>query len=143
MRVALLRPIRVSLLSAEKREHLRIVADHIVALERLCKVMESRLVARDWDGLTQAIADSRRLTHGMQNAMEDASVARDALFDEQVFTRLRRVYAIRDEQMARLRHYQESIGERLRTFAKWKNFARSISARDATPTQSVGLDRLR
>ena len=139
----LIRMDRASLRSAEDETRLRAIADHIGALETLCRTLESRLMSRDWHGLEEAIADSRRITHGLQNAMEDAVAARDELFDSQVFSRLRRVYAVRDEQMDRLSRYRDSVGERLRTISKWKGYARSIGAKDARPRATVGLDRLR
>ena len=122
---------------------MRAIADHISALESLCRNLEAHLMARDWAALDQSIADSRRITHGLQNAMEEALPLRDELFDSHVFSRLRRVFSVREDQMERLMRYRESVGERLRTISKWKGYARAIGAKDSRPRATVGLDRLR
>lgn len=96
---------------------------------------------RRWPELDNAIADSRRITHALQNAMDDAAPVRDAAFDEHVFSRLRRIQAIRQNQMVRLQQYHDSVGERLRLIARWKGALRSMG-RSRTRPRLAALDRL-
>lgn len=98
-------------------------------LEALCGRIERALMLRQWPELDAAIADSRRLTHALQNAMDDARDLRTKEFDENVFRRLRYIHAIRENQMARLQQYHDAVGERLRLIARWKSALRSISAK--------------
>jgi hypothetical protein len=95
-------------------------------VEGLCGRIERALMTRRWDELGEAIADSRRLTHALQNAMDEAEEARDSSFDEAVFRRLRHVHLIRENQMARLQHYHNAVGERLQLIARWKSALRSF-----------------
>lgn len=109
-----------------KRDLLSAVETSLREVEGLCGRIERALMSRSWDDLSEAIADSRRLTHALQNAMDDAKEARDAAFDEVVFRRLRHVHVIRENQLARLQHYHNAVGERLQLVARWKSALRSI-----------------
>lgn len=93
--------------------------------------MERALVKRDWQEIDGAIADARRVTHALQNAMDEAAPARTQAFDDSVLQRLRYVGAIRDNQMKRLRHYHDTVGERLTLLGRWRSALRSFSARTA------------
>jgi hypothetical protein len=98
-------------------------------LEALCGRIERALMLRQWPELEAAIADSRRVTHALQNAMEEAHSMRTKSFDEHVFRRLRYVHVIRENQMTRLQQYHDAVGERLRLVARWKSALRSITAK--------------
>jgi len=102
-------------------------------LEGLCGTLERALMRRDWSGLAGAIADSRRVTHGLQNAMDDAAGVRDEQFDEAVRRRLRHIEGIRNNQMARLQQYQKAVGERLQLMSRWKSALRSMGPRSQQP----------
>lgn len=109
-------------------------------LERLCGILERALMRRRWDALESAIADSRRIMHAFQNAMDDAKVVRNEEFDRAIFRRLREIQAIRQNQMARLQQYHDAVGDRLRLTARWKSALRSMSA--ATPPRLQAVDGL-
>ena len=102
-------------------------------LEALCGALERALMRRNWNELEAAIADSRRVTHALQNAMDDAVPVRDAHFDETVRRRLQYVVSIRNNQMSRLRQYQNAVGERLQLIARWKPALRSMAPPQAQP----------
>jgi hypothetical protein len=84
---------------------------------------------RRWGDLEAAIADSRRITHALQNAMDDARSVRDAAFDAAVQRRLYYIHAIRQNQMERLQQYHDAVGERLRLVARWKSALKSLAGR--------------
>jgi hypothetical protein len=106
-------------------------------LEALCAMLERALVRRSWRDVERAIADSRRITHALQNAMEEAAHLRSAAFDEGVLRRLRHVYALRQNQMARLQQYRDAVGDRLKLTARWKAALRSMSTGRAARVQAV------
>jgi len=123
--------------SAERRAVEREVSE----LERLCGALERDLVSGHWAGVANSLRDSRRATHAFRNAMEAAAEARDDAFDRAVETRVQRVLAVRDDQLARLIAYHDGVAERLRLISGWKRFARSVRAKDAPRKRTVGLDR--
>jgi len=101
-------------------------------LEALCGRMERALAKREWPEIDAAIADARRVTHALQNAMEEAAPVRTQEFDDGVFQRLRYVGAIRDNQMKRLQQYRNALSERLGAVGRWKAALRSLSTRTLT-----------
>ncbi len=111
------KPPRVPVLqpSANPQALLAAVEEALRELEALCGRAERALMLRSWGELHAALADSRRVTHALANAMDDARTVRDAAFDEDVFRRVRYVGAIRENQMARLCHYRDAVGERLQS----------------------------
>lgn len=111
-------------------------------LEALCGRIERALMRRQWSELETAIADSRRVMHAFQNAMDDARNLRTKGFDEQVFRRLRYVHAIRQNQMTRLQQYHDAVGERLRLMARWKSALRSIASK-LPPSGLIALNEIR
>lgn len=106
------------------------VEREMAALEQLCVDMETALAARRWAALHGFFGDARRLGHALKNAMENAASVRDEDFDARMHARIRRVSAVRDDQLARLRAYRDAVSERLQAIAKHKAFARAIGARD-------------
>jgi hypothetical protein len=113
----------------------------IAELERSCADIERALGLKHWDAFARAMADARRITHALQNAMEAAAPARDDAFDAEMFGRARRVHAIRENQLARLRSYHDAVGEKLGQIARLKRFAKKVGAKSA-PSQLASLDRL-
>lgn len=97
---------------------------------------------RRWDELEAAIADSRRITHALQNAMDDARPVRDTAFDEKVKQRLYYVHAIRQNQMERLQQYHDAVGDRLRLMARWKTALKTLASR-ANGAKPAALDSRR
>lgn len=117
------------------------VEQEVGELEGLCGRFERCLMRRTWDDMDAAMADARRVTHALQNAMEAAVPVRDAEFDERIYRRLRMVYALRSQQMERLEQYHSAVGERLHLISRWKNALRSMSAERAA-SRLGSLDRL-
>lgn len=102
------------------------VLSEVEQLEQLCNEMELALRETDFERLNVALADARRTMHAFENAMEAAANVRDEAFDAAVFARLRKVYAVRDEQQGRLKMHRNALGERLAGIARWREYARSI-----------------
>lgn len=114
---------------ANDNPQLALVQATLSELEALCGRMERALSKRDWSEIQSAVADARRVTHALQNAMDDAAGVRTPAFDADVMRRLRYVGAIRDNQMKRLQQYHDAVGERLKTLARWKSALRSFAKR--------------
>jgi len=112
---------------------LRAIQAEVESLERLCADAERAMMGARWDDLGTALGESRRVQHALQNAMHDAVDVRDESFDAAVFAKLRWIFSIRENQMARLRHYHDAIGERLRSIAQLKSVAHRIGAQHAQP----------
>jgi hypothetical protein len=117
------------------------VRSELAALEALCGEVERGMMARRWDQLGTVLAESRRVRHALQNAMDAARDARDERFDTEIFQRLRYLYAVRENQIARLRTYQHSVRERLSLIARWKNAARTLGSHGRKSKLGT-LDRL-
>lgn len=117
------------------------VCEQIQALESLCGVIEHAMMSGNWDELGSALADSRRIQHALENAMHDAREARSENFDAEATARLRRIFSIRENQMSRLRQYQDAIGDRLTSIARFKNVARRIGTARAR-SRLGALDQL-
>jgi hypothetical protein len=129
--------------SAKEPDALRAAVEREVGeLERLCRDMETYLVAGDWNSAGNALRDSRRATHAFLNAMEAAAAFRDEAFDAGVHARLRRVFDVRQDQLQRLEQFHEGVGSRLQTISKFKMYARSVGKK-RPPLSRLGLDRTR
>ena len=111
----------------------------IGALETSCAELEAALQEHDWERLDAAIGSARRITHSLEKELERDDLERDEAFDALVRERLERIHAIRDRQIVRLSAYHEELGERLKTFVKFKAYARSIGA-NTIPPRRAGLD---
>lgn len=96
-------------------------------LEQFCNEIELSLRERDWKRLNTALAGSRRAMHAFENAMAESQPARTEAFDQTVFARMQRVYAVRQEQLERLTSIHNEIGDRLRSISQWKQYARSVA----------------
>ena len=121
---------------------LEAIARDVNELERLCLEIDASITQRDWERLGTALADSRRVTHSVQNAMDDSARYRTAEFDEAVFARLQQIYAYREERMVTLQRIHDDIGDRLRQLSRWKGYARSIAGGERR-TQSRLFDSRR
>jgi hypothetical protein len=128
--------------SASREALLGAVESTLRELETLCGRLERALMTRRWKDLDGAIADSRRITHALQNAMDDARPVRDGAFDERVMRRLRYVHAIRQNQIARLQQYHEAVGDRLHLIARWKAAVKSMGRGRAPKPRLTAVDRL-
>jgi hypothetical protein len=128
--------------SANRDVLLGAVESALRELESLCGRLERALMRRRWDELSAAIADSRRITHALANAMDDARAVRDGAFDEQIMRRLHYVEAIRQNQMARLQQYHDAVGERLQLLARWKAAVRSMGGGRTPKPRLTAVDGL-
>jgi hypothetical protein len=108
-------------------------------IERLCLDLERSLVSGDWNEAGNALRSTRRAMHAFANAME-ACPDRDEAFDQTIRARMRRVYDVREDQLARLIAFRDGIGERLKTLSRWKAFASSMGVKRA-PKRTAGFDR--
>jgi hypothetical protein len=118
------------------------VAREINELERLCGEINAALDERNWARLAGAIADSRRVTHAMENAMADAMPYRDARFNQAVFARLQRIFSYRQERMRELEAFHHEVAEKLKQISRWKVYARSLGSREPIK-RTTGLNQLR
>jgi DNA-binding ferritin-like protein len=118
------------------------VEHELSSLEALCGEVERALMHRDWKRMDAAIADTRRITHGLRNAMDAARDVLDETFTETINRRLRYVHAIRENQMTRLQQYQDAVSERLRLIARWKSALRSMGKPQPARPQLGSLDHL-
>jgi hypothetical protein len=116
------------------------VVQEVAELERLCGDLERSLVAGDWNEVGNALRSSRRTTHAFLNAMEAAAPHRDEAFDRAVNARMRRVFDVREDQLARLETFHSGVGARLKQLSRWKEFAASVGSKRA-PARTLGLDR--
>ena len=89
---------------------LEAVAHDINELEHLCLEIDASIGARDWNRLGAALANSRRVTHSLQNVMAEASPYRTPEFDKAAFARLHQIYAYRQERMDTLQAIHDDIG---------------------------------
>jgi hypothetical protein len=121
---------------------LQAVARDINELERLCLEIDASITERDWNRLGAALADSRRVTHSMMNAMADAAPYRTPDFDKAAFERLQQIYTYRQQRMDTLQAIHDEIGGKLRQLSRWKGYARSIGGRERL-RRSAGLDSTR
>lgn len=124
------------------QEALEAVARDINELERLCLEIDASINERNWDRLGTALADSRRVTHSVQNGMDEATPYRTEEFDKAAFGRLAQIYAYRQERMDRLQAIHNEIGDRLRQISRWKVYARSVAGGERL-RRSAGLDSRR
>lgn len=105
------------------------VEQALAGIESLCGDLERALAARDWKAIAQGQADSRRWQHALTNAMDSSVSIRTPEFDATVVARVRRIYAFRADQLARVERYRETIRERLGTVVKFKAYAKSVGAK--------------
>ncbi|MHB8146696.1 MAG: hypothetical protein ACYDGM_05450 [Vulcanimicrobiaceae bacterium] len=113
----------------------------IVDLERLCGELQSGIASTDWVRCDALLADMRRVTHALRNALQASDGQRNAAFEAQVRERVQRIMHVRDEQIERLRTFHDGVGERLRMLSNWKSYARSVGAKEKR-VRSAGLDSL-
>jgi hypothetical protein len=115
--------------SVDAKTARKAVEVEVVELERLCSELERSLVAGDWNAVGNALRLSRRTTH-------------DEAFDRKVNARMRRVFDMREDQLARLETFHGDIGERLTTLSRWKAYASSMGSKRA-PARTAGFDKIR
>ena len=121
------------------RSALEHIASAIAELERLCLEIDASIAARDWPRLSTALSDSRRVTHGVENAMAEGAAYRTPDFDKAAFERLQQVFAYRQERLDTLQAIHNEVGERLKQLSLWKTYAKAVTPKEM-PRRSLGLD---
>ena len=119
----------------------REIAALIEELEELCAKAERALVALQWDDVHAAIAEQRRVTQALVNAMEANKSSRTEAFDKEVLRHIERIYAVRDNQLRRMMSYRDKVRERLRLIARAKQARRTFGT--YSRSGSAGLNLLR
>lgn len=119
--------------SVNHDERLLAVQSEVDALERLCADVEVAMTAGRWTDLDVALRESRRVQHALENAMHDSQSVRDEAFDVAVQAKLRWIFTIRENQMARMKYFRDAISERLQSIALAKSVARRVGAQHAQP----------
>ena len=119
--------------SVNHDERLLAVQSEVDALERLCADVEVAMTAGRWTDLDVALRESRRVQHALENAMHDSQSVRDEAFDGAVQAKLRWIFTIRENQMARMKYFRDAISERLQSIALAKSVARRVGAQHAQP----------
>jgi hypothetical protein len=119
------------------------IAAEMTNLEQLCNELELGLRSRDFARMERALNDSRRVMHAFRNAMAESKPLRTAEFDRVVFARLQRIYSIHQDQMGRLGAVRDDAAERLRTIAKFREYARSIGGSKAQRNRAKLFQDLR
>jgi len=126
--------------ASDRPAEIETIVREVGDLERLCGELEKGIAATDWENCARLLAQMRRATHALRNALQTTQGQRDEAFEEQLRARIQRIMQVRDGQIERLRAFHDGVGERLRTLSNWKVYARSVGAKDA-PRRSAGLDR--
>lgn len=118
---------------------------HIVALvaelEGSVRDAEGLLIEREWERLDALLADQRRITHAISNAVTLSDGQRPDAFDRELGRRLRAIEERRADQMRRLRAFSEAVGSRLSVMARAKLMRKARSG-DESPPPSL-LDSFR
>jgi hypothetical protein len=115
----------VSLPSAEPHPA-RTIIGLVGELDALVSAAEDLLTRRAWAALEKSLADQRRITHAISNAMRLSAGERPERFDLELRARLRAIAARRSEQLRRLCAYRDSIGARLEVMTRAKAMRRAV-----------------
>jgi hypothetical protein len=105
-------------------------------LESLCVASERALMAKEWDELARVLDEHRRVTQAIANELALVELAPEP--DVALQRRLRRVHAVRADQLLRLARFRESLASRLATVARLNSMRRSLGA----PEARLGIGRL-
>ena len=130
-------------LSANAQELLGAVDRDLKELERLVADNERQLMARNFKSFQANFADQRRVTHALEKSMEAAASVRTPEIDAPIFKRIRYIYAIRQNQMERLKQYQGGITDRLKLISRWKQAAAGWLKTQRKQPRLGSLDKLR
>lgn len=127
--------------SVKQRELVAAVANEVVALEQISIAFDGALETQNWAQCAALMADYRRITHALANAMLASKDTRDAAFETQLRARSKRVMDRRDRHIEQLEEVHRVSGEKLRSISNWKIYARAVGSRNV-PKPSAGLNRL-
>lgn len=94
-------------------------------LEASVRSAEDALIERAWPQLEELLADQRRLTHAIVNAVAMTSGERPEAFESELQRRLSGIEARRADQMRRLEAFHHAVGSRLAVMARAKAMRRA------------------
>lgn len=122
-----------------------LTGSHIVTLvtdlDTSVRNAEEILIARDWAALEGVLAEQRRLTHAISNAIALTNGRRPDAFDIELQRRLTGIEGRRADQMRRLEAFHHAVGSRLSVMARAKAMRRA--GRSAVVDRPALLDSLR
>jgi hypothetical protein len=110
-------------------------------LEQLTSRAERELVALNWAALGVTLADQRRAIAALTNAVHATAALRNPQSREHVERRIKRIFAVRDNQLKRLVSFRDNVRQRLTTISKVKQARRSAGAY-AQASRPLHLDSL-
>lgn len=112
----------------------------VTELERCTNIAEDALVGRQWAELELLLAEQRRITHALANAVTQSTGERPGRFDAELRRRLDAVDRRRSDQLRRLQAFHDAVGSRLTVMARAKAMRR---AAQPAGTHSALIDSLR
>ncbi|MBV8246557.1 MAG: hypothetical protein JOZ38_11580 [Candidatus Eremiobacteraeota bacterium] len=113
----------------------------LAELERICGEFERAIWERRWNDVQAFLAEQRRTRHALEIAIAAAKAVRNEKYDRSIFRRLGNIYAIRQQQLARLGEYRRRVGERLSLLSRWKDASKRLG-KPPNQKKSRLLDRL-
>jgi hypothetical protein len=97
----------------------------VTELEHAIATAEEALVAREWTQLELLLADQRRVTQAIANAVAATDGQRPARFNIELRRRLDVVDRRRADQLRRLKAFHDAVGSRLSVMARAKAMRRA------------------
>jgi len=97
----------------------------VTELEECTAQAEEALVARDWTQLDALLAEQRRVTHALANAVAVSDGERPERFNSELRRRLDSIDRRRADQMRRLQAFHDAVGSRLSVMARAKAMRRA------------------
>lgn len=101
----------------------------LVAMERLCLDADAAFVERRWADVAASIQTQAQLTEALRRLFADAPEAGPGN-DAKVAQRIRGIMAFRDDQLRRMRAYNDEIRVRLDALGKLKALSRTVGRAD-------------
>lgn len=104
----------------------RSAAEILDELERSCVEAQEALRARDWSAANAVWIRQRTMTHELEKSLEETPLPKPerAVID----ARIERIAKYRDAQLRSLKAFRDSIGAKLATMNKFKNYERVTGA---------------
>jgi len=97
----------------------------VAELEASIAVAEDALIAREWPQLELLLAEQRRVTHAIANAVALSDGQRPERFNSELRRRLDAVDRRRADQLRRLQAFHDAVGSRLAVMGRAKAMRRA------------------
>ena len=97
----------------------------IVEFERSVAAAEAALVKRDWARIDALLADQRRLTHELANALEATRDVRPQAFTDEINRRIAGISDRRADQLRRLIAFNHLVNSRLTMISRSRGMRRA------------------